>query len=139
MKYIRQFAVILTVSFLGEVLKSLIPLQIPASIYGLLLMLAALCLHIIPLEAVSDAGKFLIEIMPLMFIPAAVGLTESWGRISPILGKLLVVTAVSTVAVMAVSGRVTQAVLRRGDGKQQGNKSRGGCGTGGMHCERDIE
>lgn len=80
MKYVRQFAVILTVSFMGEVLKSLIPLQIPASIYGLVLMLAALCLHIIPLEAVRDAGKFLVEIMPLMFIPAAVGLTEAWTR-----------------------------------------------------------
>lgn len=113
MKYIRQFGIILAVSFLGEVLKGLIPLPIPASIYGLLLMLAALCLHIIPLEAVKDTGKFLIEIMPLMFIPAAVGLTESWDKISPILVQLIVVTVISTVAVMAVSGRVTQWVIRR--------------------------
>ncbi len=112
MKYIRQFALILTISFLGEVLKALIPLQIPASIYGLVLMLAALCLHIIPLESVRDTGKFLVEIMPLMFIPAAVGLTESWNRISPILVELIVVTAVSTILVMAVSGRVTQFVIR---------------------------
>lgn len=117
MKYIRQFAIILTISFLGEVLKYLIPLQIPASIYGLLLMLAALCLKIIPLEAVKDTGKFLIEIMPLMFIPAAVGLTESWGKIQPILGPLVVITAVSTVAVMGVSGRVTQWVIRRNKSK----------------------
>ncbi len=113
MKYIRQFAVILTVSFLGEVLKVLIPLPIPASIYGLLLMLAALCLRIVPLDAVKETGKFLVEIMPLMFIPAAVGLTESWDRISPILVQLIVVVVVSTVAVMAVSGRVTQFVIRR--------------------------
>ncbi|MCI6866732.1 MAG: CidA/LrgA family protein [Lachnospiraceae bacterium] len=112
MKYVRQFAVILTVSFMGEVLKALIPLQIPASIYGLVLMLAALCFHIIPLEAVKDAGKFLVEIMPLMFIPAAVGLTESWNKISPILLQLVIVTAVSTILVMAVSGRVTQLVIR---------------------------
>ena len=112
MKYVRQFAVILTVSFMGEVLKSLIPLQIPSSIYGLVLMLAALCLHIIPLEAVRDAGKFLVEIMPLMFIPAAVGLTEAWDKISPILIQLIIVTAVSTILVMAVSGRVTQLVIR---------------------------
>lgn len=112
MKYVRQFAVILTVSFMGEVLKALIPLQIPASIYGLVLMLAALCFHIIPLEAVKDAGKFLVEIMPLMFIPAAVGLTKSWDKISPILLQLVIVTAVSTILVMAVSGRVTQMVIR---------------------------
>lgn len=113
MKYVRQFAIIITVSFLGEVLKAVLPLPVPASIYGLLLMLGALCLHIVPLEAVRDAGRFLIEIMPLMFIPAAVGLLVSWEKISPIFLELLIVTAVSTVAVMGVSGRVTQFVFRR--------------------------
>ena len=112
MKYIKQFSVIITVSFLGEVLYALLPLPVPASIYGLLLMLAGLCWHIIPMDAVKENGKFLVEVMPLMFIPAAVGLTESWNRISPIFWQLIVVTAVSTVLVMAASGRVTQFVIR---------------------------
>lgn len=119
MKYVKQFLIILIISFLGEVLKALLPLPIPASIYGLLLMLAALCLKIVPLEAVKDTGKFLVEIMPLMFIPAAVGLTESWSRISPILVELIIITVVSTVLVMAVSGMVTQKVIR-------GRKDKGG-------------
>ena len=54
--------------------------------------------------------------MPLMFIPAAVGLTESWDKISPIFWKLIIVTAVSTVLVMAISGRVTQFVIRHEKG-----------------------
>lgn len=118
MKYIRQFVIILTVSFLGEVLKAVLPLPIPASIYGLVLMLAALSLGIIKLEAVKEAGKFLIEIMPLMFIPAAVGLTLVWDKISSILVPLLVTVVVSTVAVMAVSGLVTQGVIRRGKSRK---------------------
>ncbi len=130
MKYIRQFAIILTISFLGEVLKALIPLQIPASIYGLLLMLAVLCLRIIPLDSVKDTAKFLIEVMPLMFIPAAVGLTESWDRISPILLELIVVTAVSTVLVMAVSGNVTQWVIRH-EGSRDSERKRGFSKNGG--------
>ena len=124
MKYIKQFAIILTVSFLGEALRALLPLPVPASIYGLLLMLLALCTGILPLEAVRETGRFLIEIMPLMFIPAAVGLLESWDRISPIVVELIVVTAVSTVLVMALSGRVTQWVIRKenrktGRGKEE--------------------
>ena len=71
MKYIKQFSIIITVSFLGEVLHALLPLPIPASIYGLLLMLAGLCCHIIPMDGVKETGKFLVEVMPLMFIPAA--------------------------------------------------------------------
>lgn len=113
MKYIKQFGIILTISFIGEVLHAVLPLPVPASIYGLVLMLAGLCTHVIPLETVREAGKFLVEIMPLMFIPAAVGLMGTWDRLQPILVPLLVVTVVSTVLVMAVAGRVTQLVIRR--------------------------
>ena len=112
MKYFRQFSIIIAISFLGEACHEWLPLPIPASIYGLILMLAALCTRLIPLDSVKDAGKFLIDIMPVMFIPAAVGLLESWGVLKPLLIPLLVIVPVTTVLVMAVSGRVTQWVIR---------------------------
>ena len=84
MKHLRQFLIILLFSFLGEGLKALLPLPVPASIYGLVLLFAALELGIIKLSAVEDAGKFLIEIMPVMFIPAGAGLVESWSALKPI-------------------------------------------------------
>ena len=116
MKWMKQFGIILLISFVGEILEKWIPLPIPASIYGIILLFLCLKLNIIPHEAVHETGKFLIEIMPLMFIPAAVGLTESWDKISPIFWKLIIVTAVSTVLVMAISGRVTQFVIRHEKG-----------------------
>ena len=63
-------------------------------------------------DTVEDAGKFMIEIMPVMFIPAGVGLMESWGELKAVLVPVLVITLVSTIVVMIVSGRVTQAVIR---------------------------
>lgn len=63
MKYIRQFVIILFISFIGEVLKYVLPLPIPASIYGLVLMFILLETKVLKVEAVQDAGKFLIEIM----------------------------------------------------------------------------
>ena len=116
MKYVKQFFIILLISFVGELFKYLIPLPIPASIYGMVLLFIALMTGLIKLDDVKDVGKFLIEIMPLMFIPAAVGLTESWNKISPIFWKLIIVTAISTVLVMAISGRVTQFVIRHEKG-----------------------
>ena len=113
MKYLRQFAIILFVSFLGELLRILLPLPVPASVYGLLLMLAALCSGIIKLEQVQDASGFLIEIMPVMFIPAAVGLLESWTDLRPVCGPFIIITALTTVIVMAVTGRVTQFMIRK--------------------------
>ena len=113
MKFLKQFLIILFVSFLGEILNYLIPLPIPASIYGILIMFLALELHIIPLSAVRDAGRFLIEIMPVMFIPAAVGLLESREVLRPILLPVAVIVPVTTVLVMGITGRTAQALLRR--------------------------
>lgn len=121
MKYVKQFAMILLVSFAGELLNYLLPLPVPASIYGLVLMLVCLLTGIIKLDAVRDTSCFLIEIMPLMFIPAAVGLMASWSVIKENLLAYLVIAVVTTVAVMAVSGLVTQGVLKRNE-KGEGRK-----------------
>ena len=112
MKYLKQFAIILIVSFLGE-LHLAIPLPIPASVYGLILMLLALCLGILRLEQVKEAADFLIEIMPVMFIPAAVGLLDSWSALKPIFVPVVLITILTTVIVMGVTGQVTQRMIRR--------------------------
>ena len=101
MKLLYQFGIIMFVTFLGEFLHCLIPLPIPASIYGLLLMLAGL----------KIAADFLIEIMPPMFIPAAVGLIVTWSDLKVILVPVLVITCITTVFVMVVTGRTAQAVM----------------------------
>ena len=114
MKLLYQFGIIMFVTFLGEFLHCLIPLPIPASIYGLLLMLAGLMTKVIKLEQVKIAADFLIEIMPMMFIPAAVGLMDSWAQIKGICVPLIAVTLITTVVVMAVTGLVTQFIIRKG-------------------------
>ena len=63
-------------------------------------------------ESVHETGKFLIEIMPLMFIPAAVGLLETWDVIAPAWLEYVAVTVLSTWIVMIISGKVTQSVIR---------------------------
>lgn len=112
MKYIKQFSIILLISFLGEILHALIPLPIPASIYGIILMFTALCLHIVPVKAVKETSAVLIEIMPVMFIPAAVGLLDAWDVIRPSLLTYIIIMVVSTIFVMVVSGWATQLVMR---------------------------
>lgn len=112
MKYLRQFMVILLVSFVGELLKYAIPLPVPASIYGLVILFILLETGVLKLGAVKETAVFLIEIMPLMFIPAGVGLMESWSDLSSMLIEVIVITLVSTVLVMGISGKVTELVLK---------------------------
>ncbi len=123
MKYFRQFGIILVVTFMAEVLGYLLPLPIPSSIYGLVLMLLALHFRIIKLPQVKEASVFLLEIMPMMFIPAAVGLMVVFPSLRSILFPVVIITVVSTFVVMIVAGRVTQSVIlsdrRRADKKIQ--------------------
>lgn len=119
MKYVKQFLIILLISFIGEGLNYLIPAPVPASIYGMVILFVCLCTKIIKLDDVKDTGMFLIEIMPLMFIPAGVGLMRSWGVLKPLVVPVLAITVVSLIAVMAVSGRVSQKIIAKEDEKRE--------------------
>ena len=113
MKYLAQFGIILLISFVGEVLNRIISLPIPASIYGMVLLFVGLVTGFIKLSSVKDTGKFLIDIMPLLFIPATVGLIESWVTMKDFLVAIVVISLVSTVTVAAASGRITQYIINR--------------------------
>ena len=113
MKFLRQFMIILLLSFLGEMLKMFIPLPIPASVYGLVLMLACLMTGILKTSQVKDAAFFLIEIMPVMFIPAAAGLIDSWDVLRPLILPIMIITVVITIFVMVVTGKTAQMIAQK--------------------------
>lgn len=112
MHYLKQFMLITLISLAGELLSFLIPLPIPASIYGVAILLSLLISGRLKVESIREVSSFLIAIMPVMFIPAAVGLMESFSLLASSWLSYVIILAVSTVAVMAVSGRVTQHVIR---------------------------
>ncbi len=113
MKILYQFLIILGFTFAGEALHSIIPLPIPAGIYGIILLFAALETRLIRQEQIKQASSFLIEVMPIMFVPAAVGLIDSWGAVGQMWLQYLIATIVSTFVVMWVAGYTTQKIVRR--------------------------
>ena len=104
-------------AFAGELLHHFIPLPIPASIYGIVLLYIALELKLVKVKDIKETSSFLISIMPIMFLPPAVGIVQSWSLIKSLWLPCAVVIVVSTVVVMAVSGRVTQRLVRKGGRK----------------------
>lgn len=113
MKYVKQFLIILGISLIGEVLKYLLPLPIPASIYGMAILFVCLMAGIVKLDDVREAGKFLIEIMPMMFIPAGVGLMDSWETLQPVFFPVCMITVIAIFTVMLATGRLSQWMIRR--------------------------
>ena len=115
MKYIKQICLILLFSFLGELCRYLIPITIPASIYGMMLLFGALALKIIRIEDVRETGTFLTSILSMLFVVPMVQLLDFWPVMRPVLIPVLVICIVGTVLVFAVSGIVTQWLIRKGE------------------------
>ena len=122
MKFVKQFLIILGISFAGEALKFLLPFPIPASIYGMVILLIGLLSGFIPLASVKEAGTFLIEIMPVMFIPACVGPMASWHILQPFLVPVSIITVAALITVMIVTGRCTQWILHKDRKKASTNE-----------------
>ena len=124
MKFLRQIAIIMGISFLAELLEALIPLPIAASMYGLVLMLLGLVTKLIPLEKVEGAADFLIEIMPLLFVPPTVSVIANLEALKSILVPLLVICISTTILIMAVTGRTAQSLMRIGRSGAEKQESR---------------
>ena len=124
MKYVIQFLIIAAFAFIGELLHWFIPLPIPASIYGIVLLFIALELKWVKISDIREVSSFLIAVIPIMFIPAAAGLMESWGAVKSSVWEYALIAIVSTFVVMGVSGAVTQFVIWRGKKKNEQVKKR---------------
>ncbi len=118
MKYLSQFLIILGFTPTGEALQRIIPLPIPASVYGLTLLFLALCLKLVKVEQVKETGAFLTSILAILFVSPAVNIVDDWGLIRNDLLPIVLIMMGSTVLTFGISGRIAQWVLRKGgDGK----------------------
>lgn len=117
MKYLSQFCIILGFTLAGEALQRLLPLPIPASVWGLALLFVALCVKLVKVEQVKEASAFLISIMSVMFVAPAVGIVENWDLISGQLLAIFLLLTASTFLTFGISGGLTQWFMKKGGSK----------------------
>lgn len=111
MRYLRQFLWIIGFTLAGEALHALLPLPVPAAVWGLVLLFIALESGKLELSSVEGCGQFMLGIMPVLFIAPAVGLMDSWPVLASVWPAVLAIIVLSTVVVFGVSGVVTQGIL----------------------------
>ena len=113
MKYLSQFLIILGFTLIGEALQRIVPLPIPASVWGIALLFSALCLKLIKLEQVREAGNFLTSLLPILFVGPTVSIVEHWDMISGKLLPIALLIVATTVLTFAISGKVAQAISQK--------------------------
>ena len=103
MKYAYQVMIIGGISLAGELLNYLLPLPVPASVYGMLLLLICLCTKVIKLDQIQETADFMLVAMPL----------ESFGLMKDSLLGILIISVLSTMVVMVLTGLIAQILVRR--------------------------
>lgn len=125
MKYLKQVSIIFAFTFISEILNKLIPLPIPASIYGLVFLFLCLEFKIIKIDQIKDTADFLLAILPIMFVPSSVGFIKALPLMKKYGIQFLIIGVSTTFLVMIVSGLITQLILRikKRFNKKSGNES----------------
>ena len=118
MKHLGQIAIIAGVSMVGELLSYLIPLPVPGSIYGLLLMLLLLVTKTIRLRQVKAVANWLLSLMPIMFVGPTVSLMTSYESYKSFLIPVIVICVVTTILTMAITGCTAQILMFRHNRKE---------------------
>ncbi|MDY0388685.1 MAG: CidA/LrgA family protein [Methanolobus sp.] len=113
MRYVIQFAIILAICFMGDLLQTYFNLPIPENILGMVFLLFFLMTGIIKLSMIEDVSNFMLKHLSFFFIPAAVGLITCFSILEGKWLVLMFISVVSTFIVAAVTGATVQILMKR--------------------------
>lgn len=111
--FFHQALVIAIIMFISNIIKSFMPVPMPASVIGLVLLFIALCTGIVKLGQVETVGTTLTNNIGFLFVPAGVSVINSLGILStsPILIILLII--ISTLLLLLCTGFLSQLLITK--------------------------
>nr|WP_257571316.1 CidA/LrgA family protein [Tetragenococcus halophilus] len=99
----------------GEALSLLIPIAIPGSVIGMVLLFFSLHFGWLEMEKVADVGNFLTNNMAIFFVPAGVGLMSHLDILASIWGRLLIIIFISLITVLTLVGIIVQKIKNKAE------------------------
>lgn len=110
MKLFRQSIIIVGIYLMGELLSKNFKLPIPGNIIGMLLLFILLCTNIVKVTQIEDVSNFLLDHLAFFFIPAGVGLLNSFNIVKDNFLGLIIICLLTTIVTIASTGLVAQYV-----------------------------
>lgn len=124
MKYLFQIGIIAAISAVAELLYIVIPLPVPASVYGLVLLFVLLMTKVIKLAQIEETADYFLLIMPVLFLEPSVKLMTSLSIMKGQAVRLFVLCMISTCVTIMVTGMVAQAVIRMRGKRKKGQEGK---------------
>jgi holin-like protein len=103
-RYLRAFIIIYICLYAGNGVASLLPITIPGSIIGMLILFALFASRIVPVRWVKPGCHLIIRNMALLFVPISVGVINYTDLLSAQFGPIVVSCVISTILVLLTVG-----------------------------------
>ncbi|HCU7915247.1 TPA: antiholin-like murein hydrolase modulator LrgA [Staphylococcus aureus] len=110
--FFHQVIVIALVLFVSKIIESFMPIPMPASVIGLVLLFVLLCTGAVKLGEVGKVGTTLTNNIGLLFVPAGISVVNSLGVISQAPFLIIGLIIVSTILLLICTGYVTQIIMK---------------------------
>jgi len=98
MKYIKQFAIIISICLLGELVARFLPFAFPGNILAMLILTFLLIVKVVKEESILETSDFLLSIIGLFIVPAAVGMMNYFELIRDIWFQILIICLITLIA-----------------------------------------
>ena len=118
LKILTQIVIIFGICWVSQCIERVLPFTMPASIIGMLLLLALLGLRIVKTEHIREKSDFLLENLPFFFVPAVVSVMN---YVDVLRSNLLALAAVCFLS-MAVTFAATVLAVRLTNRLMNGGK-----------------
>ena len=101
---VRSFAILYLMLYSGEWIAHIIPMGVPGSIWGLLLLFLGLTTQLIKVDWILMGASLLIRYMAILFVPVSVGIIKYSDLLISQANALLIPNIVSTCVTLVLLG-----------------------------------
>lgn len=112
MKIIQQVGILFGLCWISQGIERILPFSFPASVLGLVLLLALLLMRVIRVDHVREKSDFLLSNLPFFFIPVSVSIMNYTDIILESAVAFLTVCIASTVITFAATVWAVQLTVR---------------------------
>lgn len=111
--FFQQALTLAVILFISNIIEAVMPIPMPTSVIGLVLLFIALCTGIVKLEQVESVGTALTNNISFLFVPAGISVINSLPILSksPILIILLII--ISTIFLLVCTGYASQLLVTK--------------------------
>lgn len=84
----------------------------------MLILLLLLCTKIVKVDQIAEMSNFFLKRLPFFFLPPSIGILAIYGSLKGNILVLVLLCVVATILTMAVTGKVTDFLVKRFERKK---------------------